>query len=182
MRLGEAVSCATIAISCSAIARAEQPPSTDEPRLPPPREARPPEPTLPPPRPLAWQQHVEVGGGLAFVEMPASVDGAKNPTGVRFTPHYGFHVDLTWPIFRYLRFTGYLVEHDNPLDLPRGSLGLMGTIAASSVHAYSFGVRFSPTLPIGPRVRLWLTAGAGWGRLEYGRFTITDPGQSASFT
>src|SRR5262249_2057974 len=145
MRLGEAVSCAAIAVSFAGIAPAQP--------LPPPRDARPPEPSLPPPAPLPWQPHVEIGGGLAVVEMPVSPDGAGKPTPVRFSPRAGFHVDLTWPVFRYLRFTGYVVEHDNPIDLPRGSLGLSGAVVAPSVHAYSFGVRFSPTLPIGARFR-----------------------------
>jgi hypothetical protein len=187
MQLSAALSCATIALLSASIARAGDPaPLPASEPLPPVRDARPPEPSLPPPEPLAWQKHIEVGGGFAFVEMPASTDGDKQKTGMRFAPHAGFHIDLTWPVFRYLRFTGYMVEHDHPLDLPLGSLGQMGRVtgydgAPASVHSYTFGVRFSPTLPIGPRFRLWLTAGAGWGRLQYGKMSVTDPGQTTSF-
>jgi hypothetical protein len=77
-------------------------------------------------------------------------------------------------VFRYLRFTGYLVERDNALDLTPGALGVPGTISPSSVHVYTFGVRVSPTLPLGPRARLWLTAGAGWGYMGYGRMTVDE--------
>lgn len=125
---------------------------------------------------MPWQPHVEIGTGLAISEMLASKDGLKQVTPVRFSPYVGFHVDLSWQVFRYLRFTGYMVEHDDPIRFPPGSLGLAGTITGPSVHAYSFGVRFSPTLPLGSRVRLWITAGAGWGRLEYGRLTVTEAG------
>jgi hypothetical protein len=183
MRYG--VACAAIAIPLfgSAFVHAEEAAKpaqsakaapAPEPPLPPIEQARPREPELPKGEPVPWEHHIEVGGGLAVSEMPASVDGAKQPTPVRFAPHIGFHINLSWQVFRYLRFTGYLVEHDNPIDLPQGSLGQPGKITGPSVHAYTFGVRFSPTLPIGSRLRLWATAGAGWGRLEYGRLTVTE--------
>ncbi len=121
-----------------------------------------------------WQHHIEVGGGVAVTEMPASVDGDGKPTPVRFKPGVGFHIDLSWQVWRYLRFTGYLVERNNDLQLSPGVLGVPGTISPASAHVYTFGVRFSPTLPLGPRARLWLTAGAGWGYFGYDRMTVDE--------
>jgi hypothetical protein len=100
---------------------------------------------------------------------------------VRINPAPGFHLDLSWQVLKYLRFTGYLSEHDHSLQLPPGSLGITcptaaSCIAAPNAHFYSFGVRLSPTLPIGKRVRLWLTGGVGWGRVEYDRFTVAAIG------
>jgi hypothetical protein len=128
---------------------------------------RPPLPDVPGPPPLRWDQHLEVGGGLAIVAEPVTTDGDGKPTAIRLRPNAGFHFRLSWEVFRYLWFTGYVVESDHTLDLPPGSLGLPGTLTASSAHTYTFGARISPTLPIGSRVRLWLTAGAGWGVVQY---------------
>jgi hypothetical protein len=174
MRFGEAMAYAAVAVSLTAVGSPSLADDAPAPPLPPMIEARPPPPPTPPPAPVAWQHHIEVGGGVAFSEMLASVDGASKATPVRFAPGVGFHVDLSWQVFHYLRFTGYLVEHANALELPAGSLGVPGTINSSLVHSYAFGVRFSPTLPIGSRTRLWLTAGAGWGYLGYDRFTIAN--------
>ncbi len=74
-------------------------------------------------------------------------------------------------MLRYLRFTGYLVEHQPSLWLPPGSLGVPGPLSGSAVDAYTFGARVSPTLPVGSRVRLWVTAGWGFRFLGYSRFT-----------
>jgi hypothetical protein len=140
--------------------------------LPPLSEARPALPPEPERAPVLWQHHIEVGGGVAVAEMLASVDGDNKSTSMRFKPGVGFHIDLSWQVWRYLRFTGYLVERGNALQLDPGVLGVPGTITPTSVHVYTFGVRFSPTLPLGPRARLWLTAGAGWGFFGYGRMAV----------
>ncbi len=186
MRLGVVMACASaswaIAVS-SAVARADQAPVSPkpgpavqaaEPPLPPLDEARPPPPPEAPSPSVPWHEHIEVGGGVAFTQMSAASGQAFQPVPVRFLPGVGFHVDLSWQVFRYLRFTGYMLEHNNPLEVPAGSLVPGATFSAPSVHVYSFGARISPTLPIGDRVRLWLTAGAGWGYLGYGRFTQID--------
>jgi hypothetical protein len=45
------------------------------------------------------------------------------------------------------------------------------------VTTFSFGARLSPALPFRERGRLWLTAGVGWGRLEFDRMEVTEPGR-----
>jgi hypothetical protein len=170
MRVREAVACGAIAVSLAApvpCARADDAP------LPPLSQARPSLPPEPAPPPVPWQQHVEVGGGVAFTQMVAGVDGNGNRTPVRFEPGVGFHIEVSWPVLRYLGFTGYLVEHDNALFLPPGALGVQalgapGQFNPAFAHSYSFGVRVAPTIPLGSRVNLWLTAGAGWGLIQYG--------------
>jgi hypothetical protein len=221
MRLGAALigTCLALAIGGPGVARAQErdkaqdkreaaqaaqaapekpPPPPDEP-LPPVSEARPGLPPAPPPEPVPWHNHLEVGGGLAVSELLAHTDGAGLPTPIRFRPAPGFHLDLSWQVFRFLRFTGYIQEHDHGLDFPHpGSLRLPGTITGQgaliakpvnnvdvgnvdeqvgpkpTAHMYTFGFRFSPTLPIGSRGRLWLTMGVGWGRIEYPRYTYWD--------
>ena len=119
---------------------------------------------------------------MAFSELPAHLDGQGNPTPVRFKPGAGFTIDLSWQIFRTLRFTAYMIEHFHALDLPPGALGVAGTIAPASMHGYSFGVRFSPTVPLGTRGRIWMTAGGGWGYLGYPDLTVTQLSRAKAST
>jgi hypothetical protein len=144
--------------------------------LPPIAEARPPLPPAPEPAPVPWEHHLEVGGGLAITALPAHLDGAGNPTPVRIQPGAGFHIDLSWQVFRYLRFSMFMVEHFHTLDLPAGperSLGVAGRIPSVSMHGYTFGVRAAPTLPLGKRVRLWLSVGWDFGYLGYPELVVT---------
>jgi hypothetical protein len=180
MRLGGACLCATIAIlgaGLPATAFAEPPvqpaakATSDEENKP----ARPPLPPEAPRKPLPWEEHLEVGGGVAISAVLSSRDADHNPTSVRLKPDAGFHIRLSWQAIPYLWFTGYLVESRHPLDLPAGSLGVPGRLTGDAAWMYTFGARLSPTLPIGSRVRLWLTAGAGWGRVEYPRLCPKQP-------
>src|SRR5437868_4574699 len=112
MRLGEALAgvaaSAAIALSPGAVrqAAAAEGPQTPAPPvgvgtdLPPLGEARPPLPPAPEPQPLPWQHHFEIGAGLAVSQTPISVDGDGKATPVRFRPAPGFHVDLSWQVFR----------------------------------------------------------------------------------
>jgi hypothetical protein len=133
------------------------------------KPARPPLPEAPPREPLRWGEHLEVGGGLAIVASPGSDAVDKAATGVSLKPGAGFHLRLSWEVFRWLWFTPYLVEARRPLTIGRGALGLADQELQGTAWMYGFGARVSPTLPIGDRVRLWVTAGAGWSRLNYSR-------------
>ena len=179
MRLGQAAACAAIAaleVGLAGQARAAGAPAPPAPEapLPPLSEARPPPPPEPAPARVPGAEHIEVGGGVAFAQALVSKDGLGNPTAVRFRPGVGFHIDLSWQVFRYLRFTGYLVEHTDSIVIPPNAL-VPGPFNLPAVHTYSFGFRISPTLPIGPRVRLWVTAGGGWGHVAYDYFTQAVP-------
>ena len=124
------------------------------------------------PRRCPWQHHLEVGAGLSFVEMPASVDGDGKATPIRFKPGVGFHVDLSWQVCRFFRFTGYVLEHDHPDrvgEQPAGPGGDPRRIERARVL-----VRGALLADVADR-----QAGApldhrrgGWGRVEYGRYTV----------
>jgi hypothetical protein len=184
MRLGGAGFCAAIAILGAALpapAHAAEPakaPAGGKAPPPPPAEdrpARPPLPELPASPALPWERHLEVGGGASIVATPATRDGDGGTTGVRLRPGPGFHVRVSWEALPYLWFTGYVVESRHPLDLPAGSLGVPGALTGGAAWMYTVGARLSPTLPLGSRARLWLTAGAGWGRLNYPRLCPREP-------
>lgn len=190
MRAGErwtgAVAITGAMLLAAAVARADEPaaapaapPAPPAPPAAPPEPERPPRTPLPPipePERLPWQRHLELGGGLAFVILPVSSDAQGQRTGVRLDPAAGFNVRLDWEIFRYLHLTGYTVGASHAMELPPGSLGLSRAvdISAPSVFAWTFGVRLTPTLPLTPRIRIWATGGAGWGRVEYGRIHVTE--------
>ncbi|APR82389.1 Hypothetical protein A7982_07738 [Minicystis rosea] len=142
-------------------------------------DTKPPRPPLidvPSPRRLPWEQHLEVGGGFAITATPVSRDGERNPTSVRLRPGPGFHIRLSWEVLRkYLWFTGYVTESSHPLSLPAGALGLSTKLTEDSAWMYTFGARLSPTFPLGDRVRIWGTAGAGWGQVRYPRLCPKQP-------
>ena len=137
---------------------------------------RPPLPDVPSPRRLPWEQHLEVGGGFAMTATPVSRDGDRSPTAVRLRPGPGFHIRLSWEVLRrHLWFTGYVSESRHPLSLPLGSLGLPVKLTGDAAWMYTFGARLSPTFPIGDRVRIWGTAGGGWGQMRYPRLCPKQP-------
>ena len=157
------------AMMCAgASALAEPPKKAPPPRLPLPdvRSA----PTLP------WRRHVELGGDIAYVNRLA-VHSAGSPN-IHYEPTVGFGLHAGIEIFRYLRWAAHFVDARHDLSLPPGSLGLheASEIETPSVYTFVFGARFMPTLPLGSRVRLWATVGVGYGRFEFDRMQVTEPG------
>ena len=137
-------------------------------------EPRPPLPPEPPSTPLPWERHLEVGPDALFIARPTS-------SAVHLGATLGYGAHLNWELLSHLRFTFYVEAARHPLTFDAGALGQPGKITSPAVSTYMFGARFSPTLPLTPRLRAWLTAGFGWGRFEYPRMTAQDPGQ-ATFT
>lgn len=183
MRHCGACACAAITLSLGGPARADAPPPAPAKPLPVDdasgKLARPPLLPEPPSAPLPWKEHLEAGGGLAIAAPLVGAPTSGQALQIHIKPNVGFHLRLSWEVLRHLWFTGYLVESSHPLGLPSGALGLPGIIAENSAHVYTFGARVAPTLPLGARVRLWLTAGAGWGRVAYPRLNVTQPGPAS---
>ncbi len=135
--------------------------------------ARPPAaaPLLPTPLPIT--KHVDIGAAVALVQRVA-----EGQTDVRYPSSVGLGLTARIEIMRYLRGNLYVLRSSSETDPPGGVLGLSGDPGPMSVTSYSFGLRLSPTLPLGPRARTWLSVGAGWGRLEVGRFDVASAGGS----
>lgn len=128
------------------------------------------------PEPPPWKPYGDFSAGFAFVERLSGGESPRHPPLARLRPGPGFFLQIGWSLSRYLHLTGYLVESAQALVFSPGALGVHGTIVSPSMHSYVFGARVSPTLPVGPHVRLWLTAGAGWGHHQYPRMTATEAG------
>lgn len=175
MRLSRAILSAALAcavVGAASAARADDAKPTDPADT---KPARPALPEAPPRKVLPWDQHLEVGGGASFSAALTHEDADGKATSVRLKPDFGFHLRVSWEVFKYLWFTGYLVESRHRVEAPAGSLGLSTSLTGDRAWSYTFGARLSPTLPIGSRVRLWATVGAGWGRVEYARLCPKDP-------
>lgn len=157
-----AVSAVLLATSAGAAA--------DPPARPPPLGAG--EPAPPPP----WRRSVDIGIDVAQISRPASSieDGLPTPVRYETAVGYGFHGRIE--ILRHLRFTAYFLSASHDVALPRGSLGQSGALSMDSAWTYSFGARLMPTWPFTERLRSWVSVGAGWGRIEFGRMTVTEGG------
>ncbi|HRI62698.1 MAG TPA: hypothetical protein PK156_00625 [Polyangium sp.] len=135
---------------------------------------------LPPlePTKLPISRHVDVGAAVAFVQRVTEGQTDSDAARVRYPSAVGVGLSARVDVWRYLRANLYVVRSSTTSDLPAGALGLSGNPGAVPITGYSFGLRLSPTLPLGPRARSWLSFGAGWGRLEMGRFDVADAGKT----
>lgn len=140
------------------------------------RPARPPLPPPPPPVRLPWDRTLELGADVALVFRPASLGADDQPSTIRYEPAIGFGFHARWEIFRYLRFNAYLLGASHGLRVPDGALGQPGAVESDAVDTFTFGARLAPTLPLGDRARCWASLGIGYGRFNYPRMTIHEPG------
>ncbi len=140
-----------------------------------------------PPPPLPLGRRIDVGAGLAFLAKLADSDAADQPSEVTYGPTVGLEVHLRIPILDDVEVIPYFLVAAHPVDVPvRGITGVDGAIDSGSVTALCFGARLARTFRIDP-VRVWASAGVGYGRMEFGRmvgheragnFEIRDRGAS----
>jgi len=138
--------------------------------------ARPPPPPELEPTKLPESRHVDIGAGVALVQRVAA--GQTTPEFVRYPAAVGVGLSARVDVWRYLRASLYVVRASTVTDLAPGALGLPGDPGEVTLTNYSFGLRLSPMMPLGPRARAWATLGAGWGRLEAGRFEVVNGGST----
>ncbi len=128
------------------------------------------------PADLPISRHIDIGVGVAIVQRVAEGQTGTKTSLERYPSAVGVGLSARAQLFRYLRTNLYFVRASSSMDLPVGALGLPGDPKPLTVTSYSFGLRLSPTLPIGPRARTWLSFGAGWGRLEVASFYVASAG------
>lgn len=124
--------------------------------------------------PPPWNPHLELGADVAFVArtVTTGVDGEE--TGISYDPALGFGLRASWAIIKYLRFTAYFIDSQHDIRYADNALGLSGELSSGSVATFSLGAKVAPTLHFTERLRSWITVGAGWGRLEFGRLQVDD--------
>jgi len=146
---------------------------------------KPPRPNLPEPEDVTgnslWQNRIELGAEVLYAARPLFHERA--PNAMSYDPGVGFGIHLRWEVLHFLRFHPYYYNVEHPIRLPRGSLSTASPdtisrsadLPASSVATFAFGARLEPTLWLNDRTRLWLAAGAGWGRVHLPAMTVDDP-------
>jgi hypothetical protein len=128
------------------------------------------------PSPLSISRHIDISAGVALINRVAEGQTGTTTSLSRYPSAVGVGLSARADLLQYLRMNLYVVRGSSTVDLPAGALGLPGDPASLAITSYSFGLRLSPTLPVGPRAHVWLNFGAGWGRLEVGRFDVASAG------
>lgn len=154
-------------------------PSTDEELA-----SKPPRPELPegmePPPPPEWERRLDIGLGPAYVTRPLFHERA--PSAIGYDPRVGIDIHLRWDVVSFLRFKPYYYWTQHDLTFPRGALGtsangLSPGAVLPSVRAdsFAFGAQLEPTWWLNERLRVWLAAGVGWGRIYVPDMEVDDP-------
>jgi hypothetical protein len=134
-----------------------------------PRESAPP-PSIP------MGRRIDVGVGFAFLAKLADSDAAEEPTNISYEPTVGLEVHLRIPILEQVEVGPYFLVAAHPVSIPdRGLGGVDGAVDTGSVTALCFGARLARTFRIDP-VRVWASAGVGYGRMEFGRMVAHESG------
>lgn len=134
-----------------------------------PRESAPP-PSLP------MGRRIDVGVGFAFLAKLADSDAAEEPTDISYEPTVGLEVHLRIPILEQVEVGPYFLVAAHPISIPdRGLGGVAGAVDTGAVTALTFGARLARTFRIDP-VRVWASAGVGYGRMEFGRMVAHESG------
>lgn len=168
----------------------DEPAAETKPTGPPPPIPEPPRPGELPeietPAAPVWRRHLEVGGGAVFVSRPLFGD---LPNGTpRYQPGVGFGVDVRWDLLSFLRIHPYFLHVTHGVPLPPGALATEAhnSISQQTVFpettaaSFSFGAKAEPTWWLNHRLRAWLCAGVGWGRLRIPVQAAFDPALPAN--
>ena len=146
---------------------------------------KPPRPELPEPVDLPpapeWARRIEPGAGVVYLSLPLFHDRAAN--AVSYDPGVGFDIHLRWEVLRFLRFHPYFYNVSHHVHLPEGSLVTETPTSLSwgaklpelTASTFAFGAQLEPVLWLNDRLRLWLTAGVGWGRMHVPEMAVDDP-------
>ncbi len=128
---------------------------------------------------LPSERRLDLGAGPAFVARFAAAEAGNDASGVTYEPTLGLAVHLRIPIFEHVEVSPYLVVASHAVDVPDGSMGIAGSIETGSVTAMCFGARVARTVEVASAVRVWASAGVGYGRMEFGRMIAREGSRAA---
>lgn len=145
------------------------PPGADTPRKESP--ARPPLPEVPLAGRLPWQRHGDIGVGLAWVSRPFAQ--ALGETRTRYQPAIGAAAHLQWDVASWLHVRPYFLWSAHAVDVRPGALATGGsrsiradaTLEPIRATTFAFGMKIAPQWQPTARLRTWIVAGVGYGRL-----------------
>jgi hypothetical protein len=182
---------AVVASGGAAVARAEAPPGAAE--APPATYAEHPERARPPPLlddvsfddlpgtpaegeapPPAKERRVDLGTAAILVTRLAQEQLDGEPTKVSYDPAPGVSLYARIVVHDYFQVGLGWQWTTHGMRAERGALGVDGSVEEEEVTSYSLAFHLRPTLPLGDRVRLWASAGLGWGRLYFEPMRASD--------
>jgi hypothetical protein len=123
---------------------------------------------------LKKEHRVDISTQALLVTRLAETEIDGKETGIAYDPAPGVGATLRVIVHDYFQVGAGWNWATHTLTMEKGALGLDGDIEMDSVTSYSLAVHFMPTLPIGDRVRLWASAGIGWGRHYYPPMYVKD--------
>ncbi len=123
---------------------------------------------------LPKQHLVDVGPRALLVTRLAESEIDGRDTRISYDPAPGVGAAMRVIVHDYFQVGASWAWATHKLSIERGALGIDGSIEVNSVTSYALSVHLMPTLPIGDRVRLWASVGAGWGRHYYPPMHVTD--------
>jgi len=141
---------------------------------------RPPLADVPPPQPPLWHRRLEIGADAALISRPFATTKAEN---IRYDTAIGWGIHVNWKLVSWLRFHTYFVDAHHDLRIPPGafasdaanSVSSSSAVSDATVRTFAFGAKLAPTWQFTSRARAWISAGIGWGRLNFPNMTVTEP-------
>ncbi len=123
---------------------------------------------------LEKEERVAIGAHALLVTRLAEAEVDGEATKTSYDPAPGVGVAARVLVHDYFQVGAAWKWSSHALTFERGALGLGGVIEMDSVSTYTLALHLLPTLPIGERVRLWASAGLGWGRTYYPPMRVRD--------
>lgn len=128
----------------------------------------------------AWTRRLEIGAGAALVSRPFATTKADN---IRYDSAIGWGIHVNWNLVSWLRLHTYFVDAHHDLRIPAGSLTTSqinsvsptASVSDTTAKTFVFGAKVAPTWNFSGRARGWISAGVGWGRVQFPTMTVTEP-------
>ena len=133
------------------------------------------------PAKLPSKRRVDIGTEVLLVNVLADDEIRGAPSRIAYKPAIGFEFHARVQVFRYFQLGAYFCGSAHTIQLGEGALGTHGSIDSDDLQTIWFGLKAMPTLPIGERVRLWGSVGAGWGRFEFPQMKVHEAGHDPFF-
>lgn len=118
-------------------------------------------------------RHVDLGTAAVLIA-PLADSVEEGPSKVHYAPGPGFSAYARILLCDYLETAAVFSWAVHDIESDAGALGQAGLLDDGPLASYRLEAHVMPTLAIGDRVRLFLIAGLGWGRLETGPMHVRE--------
>lgn len=106
-------------------------------------------------------------------------EGDGNLRGIGYDAAMGITVSGRVRVVRWLRVAAYYQRMNVTASIPAGAIDEPAArFDLDPLLCFSIGARLEPTLRVSERAWVWLSAGAGWGRMTSSKLGVTAPDRS----